>query len=192
MYFLVSVMLSLLPKKPFFYLALSLIFSGCASVKEKKTWPAEIPPIHVYTDYYSQDVGHQTALTEQEYLLWVHRFYYGWALYNRGWLKATDELVATLKTENDKKDAKEKMLAIGKLVSPEWAKNKQYRVINSRHLGIWGNAINSSILAKEQMLMLDKILLDVQLLLEKRVEPNSIIEARYYLADSDDPFAAVD
>jgi len=121
--------------------------------------------------------------------MWVNRFYYGWTLYRRGWVRATNELTASLSDPEDKQHALDMMFTIGKQVSAEWAKNKRHRVINTKHLSIWGNSLNQSVVKKEQLYILDRILEDVNLLLAQEIQPKDVDTHRYYPPINDDPFA---
>ncbi|MGH1486763.1 MAG: hypothetical protein ACRBCI_11125 [Cellvibrionaceae bacterium] len=174
-------------KPPALLLSLMLsslaLFTACSSTPTNlgaDNWSEDLPPKSYFSAHYQQDSQQKYISTEENYLLWVKRFYFGWELYGRGWLKATNELVETLPNKNDRKEAKEKSLLIAKLVAPEWAKDKQYRVINTRHLIIWGNALNESTIKKEQLLILDRILRDVNTLLDRKIQPKDIASNRYY------------
>ena len=72
------------------------------------------------------------------------------------------------------------MLEIGRLVSPEWSKDNNYRVINTRHVSIWGNALNESIIKQEPFVVLDKVLADIKQLLSRTLTPEEIRYSRYY------------
>lgn len=158
----------------------SLSLFSCSTAYRSDSWPASLPPQAYFVDYYIQDKANQEVLDLGEYLTWVKRFYLGWELYNQGWLKVADKLPQTLKSEEDKINSRNKVLNIGKLVAPEWAKDPRHRVINTRHLGIWGNAINESIVRSEQIQLLEKILTDVNDLLNKKIKPSDITSDRYY------------
>ena len=167
-------------------LSLLYLLSACSTTSHHSDpyiWPDNIPPRQYFVDYYHNSSVVEIQ-SESDYLLWVRRFYFGWELYKKGWLKATKELVKTLKTTDGQIVAREKALAIGRLVSAEWAQNAKYRVINTRHLNIWGNALNESITNKEQLLMLDRILEDVKALLGGVVQPKDIAYTRYYEIDT--------
>lgn len=172
----------------FAVLTVSLVFLAACSTTQRNlsqpNWPEQLPPLSYFTDYYAQDPEHQEVLSESGYLNWIKRFYLGWELYRRGWLQATDELVATLDDPEDKRIARERAEEIGRLVSPEWAKARNYRVINTRHLTIWGNALNKSMVKQEQLIMLDKILSDVKILLDRKLQPKDIASNRYYEPES--------
>jgi hypothetical protein len=171
-------------KLPLVFLSAIFLFTACSSTQRSDSittlWPTELPPKNYFLDYYQQDPTHQQVSTQENYLMWVKRFYFGWELYSRGWLQASEELAQTLTNENDRKQAKEKALLIGKLVGPEWAKDKNHRVINTRHLIIWGNALNESSLKQEQLMILEQILSDVNTLLERKMQPKDIASNRYY------------
>jgi hypothetical protein len=172
------------------FLLTLLITSGCSSLQDKPRhdfgWPKDLPTKEYFVQYYYDDANQQQASTLETYLLWVKRFYLGWELYQRGWLQATDELVESIAEPGDKIQAQEKAFAIGKLVAAEWAKDKRFRVINTRHLSIWGNALNESTLKDEQLLILDQILNDASTLLERGIQPRDIVANRYY---EPEPFA---
>ncbi len=147
-----------------------------------------IPNKSYFVDYYQQDLEHQKVLSKKDYLTWVHRFYFGWPLYPRGWIKATEELTQPLPIEQQAK-ARKKMSSIGNLVAPEWAKNKAFRVINTRHLSIWGNSIRNSSAKGMQLILLESILLDVNALLNGSLQPSDISYKRYNSGMTFDPFA---
>lgn len=170
-------------------LLLCATLSACATLPKGHQWPESIPPRSYFTDYYSRDKASQSVLPQSEYLTWVHRFYFGWELYRRGLLQATDELLATLPEPSEQNYARHKMIKLGTLIAPEWAKNHQYRVINSRHMLIWGNALNEAMVKKQQLLILDKISHDAEHLLAGKLKPKQIYNDRYYPQEA---FGAMD
>ncbi len=169
-----------IPFKTLLILPLLAMLFSCSSLPNEQSWSDDIPTVNYFLDKYTEDKAHQEALSQRDYLMWVHRFYYGWALYKRGWIQATQELNETLDTEQEKQLATDLMTQIGQLVAPEWAKNKDYRVINTRHLSIWGNTINTSVTKNQQISTLYSILADVNALLEKRINKQVITPERYF------------
>jgi len=157
-----------------------LSITACSSVPNKKNGASKIPPEEFFITYYQQDIPHQAALSERDYLMWVNRFYFGWGLYRRGWMQATEELVDSLPNAYDKQRARQLMLDIGNLIGPEWAKNRKYRLINTRHLGIWGDAINAAIVRRQQMATLRTIMNDATALLKKTIPDQLIVTDRYH------------
>ncbi len=177
-------------KLTFFFIFTLAFLTSCATIKPTSDWHQDIPPRPYFIDYYEANVTDKDILSQNDYLIWIHRFYFGWELYARGWIKSTEALSKTLDNHDDSQLAKEKALLLGSIVSPEWAKSKGDRVINTRHLNIWGNVLNESIVRKEQLIILDKILFDVNALLEKKIRPRDITFNRYYkveeFGDGDD------
>lgn len=167
-------------KNAFLLIIIASMLAACSSAPNKDNWSTEIPQRSYFTDYYAQDPANQEMISQHEYLTWIHRFYFGWELYSRGWLQATDELAASLKTPEDKQSGREKMLGIGALISPEWAKNRNHRVINLRHINIWGNAINAAMVRKEQLTVLNLIRKDIDQLLARTMLPKDITSSRYH------------
>jgi uncharacterized membrane protein YphA (DoxX/SURF4 family) len=164
----------------FIFALIALATTACSTAPNETQWPNNIPARHTFLDYYNQDIEHKKALKEEDYLTWVHRFYFGWELYRRGWVRATNELVDSLDDTQNKPLAKQLMTNIGDLIAPEWAKDKRFHLIKTRHIVIWGNTINAAIVKKEQLLILHKILADVNALLEQRMTPETIQAERYY------------
>ncbi|MEO0442708.1 MAG: hypothetical protein AAFZ92_03070 [Pseudomonadota bacterium] len=166
----------------FFFTAVLLIALNSACSVQHQTnadaWPHELPPKQYFVDYHYSEG--QPSSTQDKYLLWVKRFYMGWELYRPGWLAASNDLVATLPSQAERKLAKEKTTLIGQLVAREWAKENRDRIIDTRHLSIWGNALNQSIVKQEQLSMLGKILDDVKTLLNEELQPQHIVAFRYY------------
>jgi hypothetical protein len=164
---------------PYFILILVLL-NGCTSAVNHANWPDTIPSHRYFLNYYAQDSKQNHLLSEEEYLLWIQRFYFGWELYQRGWLQASQELVDTLKTPEDKSEAQEKMRTLGQLIAPEWARHKRVSLISTGNLSIWGNALNESVVRQEQLKMIDTIKQDVSALLAKTLIKETITESRYY------------
>lgn len=162
------------------YTLIILAITSCSTAPNKEQWPTNIPTRDTFVNYYNQDIAHQEALAEEDYLTWVHRFYFGWELYRRGWVRATQELVDSLENEADKPLAKQLMTDIGNRIAPEWAKDKRFHLIKTRHIVIWGNTINAAITKKEQMKILPRILNDVDALLDKQLSASVIQANRYY------------
>ncbi|MBX2808742.1 MAG: hypothetical protein KTR20_08940 [Cellvibrionaceae bacterium] len=169
-------------------LVVLLCISSCATLPTGDAWPDSIPPQAYFSAYYAQDPAHQQVSTEANYLKWIKRFYFGWELYGRGWLQATEELLDALDSPQAQASGRQLMADIGRLVSAEWAKDSRYRVINTRHISVWGNTLNDAIVKGEALLILERLLADVNALLNKDITPAAIRASRYYPDDVDDFF----
>ena len=175
-------------KKIFLILFGLSLLSACVSTHKALVWPENIPPLEYFRGYYAQDEQHQKAMKERAYLEWIKKFYLGSAIYSRGWNMVTNEVITSLDNENHEKQTRQRMQKLGKLISAEWAKHSKYRVINTRHISIWGNALLESISKKEQLLLISKVEGDVDALLTKQIKPGSIQEERYYQTSHWDDF----
>jgi hypothetical protein len=175
-------------------ITLLLSITGCSSLQHQTQadWPEELPPREFFIDSYEQDPIHKPYLSLDRYLLWIKRLYLGWELYRRGWIELSNNLAETIEDEADKNIAKEKLELIGKTVSPEWAKHRKFSTIKTQHLIIWGNALYQSSANNEQLDIIDKVLSDANLLINRQLIPSQILAERYYpqenLVGIDDPF----
>lgn len=166
-------------------LLLSLV-SGCTHLRDQ--WPDQVPSRTLFVNTYNDDTDNKDIQTQEEYLLWIQRFYLGWEIYRRGWLQMTDELVAEVDDPKQQKIIEKKMHNLGLKISREWAKKTKQRRIYTRHVAIWGNALLESLDKGESMLLIDKVNEDVNALLAHKIEPKMITENRYYAQDENNPF----
>lgn len=172
------------------YLILILLtLSACTSHQvSENAWPQELPPRDYFLGVYQADETNKALQTEDEYFTWILRFYNGWELYRRGWIKMTNELMEQIQDPAQAKEAKIKVDRIGRLVSGEWAKKSDTRTIYLRHVAVWGNALLESLDRHEALPLIDRINKDVDDLLAHRINVDVITAERYYPRDSDDPF----
>ena len=167
-------------------IAYFLAIAACTHVKEY--WPAEMPSKGTFVSFYKQDKDNLAKQTQQEYLLWIQRFYLGWEIYRRGWLKMTNELLEEIDSPKEKQKIKQKMDKLGFSISSEWAKKTKHRRVYTRHVSIWGNALLESLSRGEYEQLIDKVQQDVNDLLAHKLEPNQITASRYYPEDENNPF----
>lgn len=178
----------------FRFVALLLLIStlfACSSnrvVNQTNAWPSDMPSRAYFLTVYDADEGNKKIQTEEEYLTWIVRFYNGWELYRRGWIKMTNELIAQVEDPNQVSEIKHKMDRIGQLVSGEWAKKADTRTIYLRHVSIWGNALLESLDRNEALLLVNRVNQDVDDLLAHRIKADIITAERYFPADENDPF----
>ena len=117
-----------------------LVLNACTSAKVVGGWSEQIVSRQFFIEYYQQDAANKALMSEHVYLTWVRRFYEGWELYPRGWLKTIKEVVATVPDWEEARVGRQ-MLRIGRSVAAEWAKSRNYRLINTRHLSIYGGML---------------------------------------------------
>lgn len=172
-----------------YIILLTLIISACTNRQiSEDTWPRDIPSRAYFLKVYQADHNNQKIQTEEEYFTWILRFYNGWELYRRGWVKMTAELMEQVQDPSQAKEIKFKIDRIGRLVSGEWAKKADTRTIYLRHVAIWGNALLESLDRNEALPLINRINQDVEDLLAQRIGADVITADRYYPQDENDPF----
>jgi len=173
-------------------IAIALLTAACASFNGNinAPWPTEIPEQSYFIESYKADAAEQRAASLERYLSWAKQFYLGSAFYNNGWLKVTKTAVTSLDSEQDKQIIQQKMVNLGRLVSPEWSKTTKTRVIYTRHISTWGSGLLKAIEENEQIAYIDKVTSDVHALLNREITPDDINSERYYAThyDEDDVF----
>lgn len=160
-----------------------LLLGGCATLPQDSAvqdanWPQGIPERAYFVEQFEGDKANQSAQSSREYLVWIVRFYEGWALYPKGWNWLTEEVVKSV-------DASErewligKMYSIGERISAEWAKDRGHRHVNTNHLLVWGDALKIAVREGSQRDLALKISDDVDGLLAQRIQPDHIDLDRY-------------
>jgi len=168
----------------FFLILLAL--SGCATNKpQDPNWPNELPPRAYFLDQYQLDLTNKNIQNQEEYLLWVVRFYKGSDLYPNGWHNITQDIVLKLKNSPTIDNVQAKLDRLGLLISEEWAKNNKTRMINSLHVSVWGNALLKSLEQNETLQLIDRVANDVDDLLARRLPVETIAADRYYVQDEE-------
>lgn len=183
-----SVYRSALPR---FFLALSFcLLAACSTHRHlgEDTWPQTMPAREDFLAVYAADEGNSAIQTEEEYLLWIVRFYQGWELYRRGWTKMTEELVSQLHDPSQAPEVREKIGIVGFKMSSEWAKKADTRTIYLRHVSVWGNALLESIERDDALNLVNRVDQDIDDLIARRITPDLISAERYYPSDPDNPF----
>ena len=163
-----------------------LLMAGCSQLREH--WPTEVPDKNRILAVYHKDPINKAKQTPEEYLLWVERFYMGWEVYRRGWLKTTNELLEQIETPAEQRKFKKKMDKLGFAICSEWAKKSKTRRIYTRHVSVWGNALVESLDRGEYEQLIEKVQADVNALLAHQLEPEVITAGRYYPEDENNPF----
>lgn len=171
-------------------LSLTLL-AGCASKAPKEEhWPADMPSRAFFMAAYEADLENKKGQDAEEYLLWVIRFYKGWELYRNGWTQVTTDSLIGVKDPRNMVEIKTKMDLLGSGIASEWAKNKNDRRVLTRHVVVWGNALVESIKhgEPEEVKLINRVLNDLNGLLEKRIDLDEVKADRYYPKDKDDVF----
>lgn len=164
-----------------------LFFTGCSitpkSSNNTSNWPAELPPENYFIEQYQAHKELDALQSQQNYLTWIQRFYKGWVLYPRGWDWMTENLLKETKDVKTKARIAQRLSDGGKLIAAEWAKDKSVRKIDSVNLMTWASALKIAVKENAQDEITDKIMQDVNALLNGSLATEDIDLDRYFPED---------
>lgn len=172
-------------------LGLLLFVSGCAFWKtdiSRQSWPEKAPPRSEFEAEYAADKANQAVQTEEEYLLWVKRFYTGWRLYAEGWVELVPEVLSEVDDPQLRAELEAELYDMGRDIASEWAKDTEERRVYTRHLSVWGNAMRDAIASGETKEMIEQISHDVDKLMNNVLTVGDITASRYQDFEEDDVF----
>jgi hypothetical protein len=171
-------------------IALSVLSAACAMAPYKAVkWPGNLPPMDYYENMYDRDRVNQKLQSRKSYLKWVVRFYEGWDLYQDGWHNTTRDILLGIENPSVRRRVKSKLARLGKLMSAEWAKEKPGRVIQSRELSIWGQALLKAVNNNQEEEFVDRVARDVNALLAGEMDRTDIALSRYFDSTAGGPDA---
>jgi hypothetical protein len=163
---------------------------GCTSYSSKSAnWPENIPPREYFVEVYMADEKNRQEQSLDNYLMWVVRFYQGWKIYPRGWLRMTNELLETVDDPQLVEQISIRMADLGQTICGEWAKKSDERRIYTSHVAAWGNALLEAMARGEELQLISSIQRDVDSLLARELDASVVTLERYYARDNNDPFA---
>ena len=168
-----------------------LLVSACQTTDLSQDWPKELPPKQTFEQAYLEKRNFESASPEvlQAHLQWIIKFYKGTAIYPNGWLRVTDRFLASLDDPGAAESLRKRMKSLGIEIANEWARDNDVRLINSRNMLTWGNALKTAATRQEHEQFISKIEIDVQSLLSKQLIARDISYQRYYPSnDFDDDF----
>lgn len=161
----------------------SLLILLGACVSSPSLWSDTLPPVSTFQDNWRADVANREVQAEEEYLLWVQRFYEG---YNTvpGWFDLTTQVLARLPAA-ERVAATERLAELGVRISGEWAKDNSVRRIDTSTVATWRDALQESLSRMEfndYLMLLDK---DISALLSGELTTDDITFERYYIDEFD-------
>src|SRR5262245_44070596 len=71
------------------------LLAGCTTRAPEPEWPAGIPPSSLFRAEWRESANNRPLQSEEEYLLWVTRFYTGYGAVP-GWLNMTAQVIQRL------------------------------------------------------------------------------------------------
>ena len=161
-----------------------LLLGACVSVPEKEaSWSSAWPPESLFVAAYEAELDNQAVQSADNYMRWIRRFYQGWTFYSEGWDWLTDRVLVGIDDDAQRQQITQHMYSMGMRISREWAKSSNHRVINTRHLLVWGEALKLSAARDQELWLAVKVSADIDRLLAFELDPSMIKSSRYY-ADS--------
>jgi hypothetical protein len=154
----------------------TLLLASCTSTQTD--WPTEAAERAFFIRAYSDDERNQQFQSRNEYLGWVRNFYTGTLVYPTGWLDIQSQLLNGAK-DDEQSELRDQLNELGAVIGAEWAKENELRLINNRMLAVWGSVLQLADLEGKREESIDVIALDVEGLLQGRVDNQDIVESRY-------------
>ena len=148
------------------------------SVTDTIFWPEALPAREYFEANYKKDKDNQLVQSKVDYLNWVVSFYEGTLIAPVGWLDL-QSIVLEIAEPESRPELDKRLTDLGRLISGEWAKENNKRVIDSRLLSLWGSVMQLSDdpqVQAQAILLIEK---DVNALLNRQLIPEAITDERY-------------
>lgn len=169
---------------------LCAVLAACTPLTPRAPeWPPDLPPRAWFATVYAEDRSNHTYQDEATYLLWVRRFYLGWAGFPQGWGEIARDVVRQLPADAQA-DAAATLAMLGQRIAAEWAKKTPSRRIHNRTAAAWGDALALAVERDTVTSYLARVAADVDALYARRLDYRAITVERYFPDIADDPFYA--
>lgn len=162
-------------------LGLAIALGSCATTPV--SWPSTLPPLSHFQANWDNDAANQQIQPEDEYLLWVQRFYEGFNTVP-GWFELETQVLARL-PEEERASAAEQLAALGMTIGGEWAKDNSVRRIDTSTVATWRDALQESLSRMEFNSYLMLLTRDITALLDGSLTTDDITFERYYTDEFD-------
>src|SRR5688572_26491542 len=120
-----------------------MLLGGCVSSPSSSSWPDTLPPIGTFQTNWGADAANQEIQSNEEYLLWVRRFYEGFNTVP-GWFDLTRQVLARVPDE-EKATVSAQLAALGVTIGGEWAKDNSARRIDTSTVATWRDALQEAL-----------------------------------------------
>lgn len=160
---------------------LIVLLGGCMSVPAP--WPNTLPPLNYFQTNWTNDAANRQIQSEEEYLLWVQRFYEGFNTVP-GWLSLEEQVLARLPAD-EHANAAEQLAELGVKISGEWAKDNSVRRIDTSTVATWRDALQEALSRMEFNSYLMLLNQDIAGLLGGDLTTDDITFERYYVDEFD-------
>ncbi|MHC4606433.1 MAG: hypothetical protein ACYTAF_05815 [Planctomycetota bacterium] len=155
-----------------------VLAAGCIYPEYREgEWPPGVPHKSYYLRLYNADRDNQKHQTVEEFLTWVIRFYKGYSI-APGWHRVEKTLSQDLSNEEFSMLAP-RLAFLGQLISGEWAKHTDVRLIDTRMLSLWGGILRKAMKKKVLKRAIDVLHGDALAVLAGEVKGKEITRSRY-------------
>lgn len=163
-------------------LLMLVMLGACTTTVTPENWPGTAPPHQHFVEAYRSDEANQAHQSEDDYLLWVRRFYEGRPGI-LGWNDITDSVTQDM--DNDQQSAVDELgRRLGQRIAAEWAKANEVRRIDTSMLSLWGSIMVTAESPETRLEAMRAIDRDTRALLEGDLSARQITEERYAEFDS--------
>jgi len=171
----------------------ALLLSACTTTKNtsKSDWPNDLPEKNIFVDAYKEQANNgKNNNSLASHLTWIKRFYKGSIIYPIGWNDMTEMVMDSLNSNpiSEQNEAQSRLNTLGQKISIEWAQSNSVRNINSANIATWGNALRTAVKEKTIFTFLDKVEMDVDDLLARKLTMKEITRERYFPPENFDDF----
>jgi hypothetical protein len=129
------------------------------------------------------DAANQEIQSEDEYLLWVQRFYEGFNTVP-GWFDLTRQVLARVPAA-EQAAVSAQLAALGVTIGGEWAKDNSVRRIDTSTVATWRDALQEALSRMELNAYLMRLNDDIAGLLAGTLTSDDITFERYYVDEFD-------
>jgi hypothetical protein len=164
-------------------LVLMALLAACVARAPTPPWPDGAASPAVFRTEWRRSADNQRLQAEEEYLLWVTRFYTGNGPVP-GWLDMTTRVLERVPSEV-RADIAASLFELGARIGGEWAKDNSVRRLNTRSAGVWRDALLEALARDELDAYLERLSNDVDALLSGALANDAIRFERYYLDEFD-------
>lgn len=164
-------------------LTMVLLVMGCATTVDDLEWPEGAYPRGYFEAAFQEDAAAQQYQTQDNYLLWITRFYNGYSI-APGWLNLMAQ-VRERTEEPQRSEVNERLYHLGAIIGSEWAKTSEVRLLNTRNASVWRDALVESINVGDLDDYVTRVENDVQSILDGDLDKEEIYFERYYFDEFD-------
>lgn len=164
--------------------ALVFLATGCTFTDKDLTWPEKAYPQEYFINVFQADEAAQQYQTQEDYLLWITRFYEGNNL-TVGWIGLTEQLLERIESEEHRAEVKERVNRLGAKIGSEWAKDNLVRKLDTRNAAVWRDALREAVDRGEVDDYITRVENDVESMLAGELKVDDVYFERYYYDEFD-------